>query len=468
MMNILDKIDKINTIMNESGIRKIKALAKQYKEATLYFHEDTDGVTTGIGMIAYLKSYGIKVTSATPINYGGKEYAIPKPKKGTLAVLVDFAHGKPVMKIHTDHHEGQTGFSKDASVNFVTTPSNVEFMSQTLSPRDLFPPEDIKVISTVDSADFAKIGVTPDDVMRATFHVNPDLDVAKNRFAMGLVVNKLLLAYKGKPGFLSKLVMNAKPSLLNMFVVIKKLAKKEGYDPPEAIEKQGRAYVEQQQSKAAIGTPADVKTMAFGAPVLVGTTIAQYGGGFMGKGKKYDRYVPFKIHPSADYYTIVWPMGLIQLSKNPFKKGKNPVHLGNLVMKKIMPKYKSKLDKPVTLDYMKFTFEKEVKKGDMGFVWEDLMALFHKDLKGIKGSDRWENMVHDITNKPYKFMSKKQRNIMKKITISVWDVIMSQSGGHPDITNLSGFNFLGKGYTAIMRDIQVDIVKEMKDKRLSK
>lgn len=467
-MYIVDKIDDISRIMNETGVRKIKELSKQYKKATIYFHMDTDGVTTAIGMKEYLKGYGIKTVAAFPINYGGQEYAVPIPAKGTLAVLVDFAHGKPVMKIHTDHHEGQVGFQKGTATNFVKTPSNVAFISQTLSPRDLFPPEDIKVISTVDTADFARLGITPDDVMRASFAVNKDFDVAKNRFAMGLVTNKLLLTYKNKPKFLINLVMKAKPSLINMYNTIKALAKKEGYRAPEEIEKGGRAFVDQQQSKAKVGTVKDVKTMAFGQPLLVGTTIAQYGGGSMAGGKVYDRYVPFKIHPTADYYTIVWAMGLIQLSKNPFKKGSNPVHLGNLVMKKIMPKFKSKLDKPVGLDYIKFTFERDAKKGDMGFTFQDLLALFEKDLKGLKGSDRWEGMIKDITDKPYKFLSKKQKQILAKVTISVWDVIMSQSGGHKDITNLSGFNFLGKGYTSIMRDIQVEIVKEMKDKRLDK
>jgi len=75
-------------------------------------------------------------------------------------------------------------------------------------------------------------------------------------------------------------------------------------------------------------------------------------------------------------------------------------------------------------------------------------------------------MVQDITNKPYKRMSKKQKDILKKVTITLWDIIQSQSGGHKDITNLSGWNFWGKGFTDYMKKVQMAIAKEMQNKKL--
>ena len=89
---------------------------------------------------------------------------MPKPKNKTLVCMVDFAHGKPVMNIHTDHHEGQIGVEKGTSTSFVKTPSNAAYISQVLSPNDLFPPKDVKIISTVDSADFGSQDLTPDDI----------------------------------------------------------------------------------------------------------------------------------------------------------------------------------------------------------------------------------------------------------------------------------------------------------------
>ena len=40
---------------------------------------------------------------------------------------------------------------------------------------------------------------------------------------------------------------------------------------------------------------------------------------------------------------------------------------------------------------------------------------------------------------------------------------MASSGGHPSITNISGLNFMGKGYTDFMKEMMVEIAKEMKD-----
>jgi hypothetical protein len=34
----------------------------------------------------------------------------------------------------------------------------------------------------------------------------------------------------------------------------------------------------------------------------------------------YDRYTPFRNNPDADFLIIMWPLGLVQASCNPFKK----------------------------------------------------------------------------------------------------------------------------------------------------
>lgn len=372
------------------------------------------------------------------------------------------------MHIHTDHHEGQIGVEKGTSTSFVKTPSNASYISQVLSPQDLFPPKDTKIIDTVDSADFASQGITPDDIFRAVFKLNKNIDISKNHRAMGFVVNKLLLSYKNKKGFLTSLVMNAKPSLISMYNVIVKLAKEAGYKPPEEVEAGTYDYIEAQKKKEVQGKISDVKNLKNGEHIMIGTTLVQYGGGSMFKG--YDRYAPFKNNPDAEFMTIIWPMGLIQLSKNPFKTGKNPHHLGDLVMKKVMPKFKSILKgKIVTLDTIKYMFERDIKKEDsnaMGFTFKDLIALFEKDLKGLASEGKYRDMMEDITNKPYKRLSSKQKNILKKVSISLWDIIISQSGGHKDITNLSGFNFYGKGFTDLQKKVQTEIAKVMKDKRL--
>ena len=90
----------------------------------------------------------------------------------------------------------------------------------------------------------------------------------------------------------------------------------------------------------------------------------------------YDRYTPLKNFPGADFWCIAWPVGLVQLSKNPFKKGNNPNHLGNIAMN-VLEKYKSKLEHTkVSLDYIKYTLEKKATEQSVGFTTNDLYALY--------------------------------------------------------------------------------------------
>ena len=108
------------TIIRESGIRGIRELAKRYPKAKIYFHQDLDGVTTALAMKKYLESNGIKVVDTEVIQYGDREFAIKKldAEGDTMPVLVDFAHGKPMFKIHTDHHDTQVGARDTQSTSF--------------------------------------------------------------------------------------------------------------------------------------------------------------------------------------------------------------------------------------------------------------------------------------------------------------------------------------------------------------
>jgi hypothetical protein len=473
-MDILSKIGKIEdeAILQESGIQNMKALAKQYKKAKIFFHKDLDGVTSAVAMKKYLEDNRIKVVEAEPIQYGGEEYTVKKTKPDVMNVLVDFAHGKPMMTIHTDHHDGQVGVNKGTSTAFVATPSNVQSISQVMSPGPIFPQRDIDIISTVDSADFSRHGLTPDDIMRATFTYDKAVDVKKNHQMMGLACNKLILSYKNKPGFLAKLVMAAKPSLMSLFNVTTSLAKADGYKAPEDIEAHGENYKQQRADKKMDdGVPADIPRMKMGQSFMNGTTIFQKGGGFMGGKNQYDRYTIFTQWPDAHFLITQWPMGLVQVAGNPFSKLSNPHHLGDLVMKKVMPKFKGKLQsEDITLDRIKYEFERDIAKkkiqGAVGFTWHDFVALYEKSVKGLQSkNDWWPNMIQDITNKPYAKLSTKQKGLLKKISVPAWDVIMAGSGGHKSITNMSGLNFL-KDTKTMMNDISIEISKMMADKRL--
>ncbi len=484
-MNINDKIDLLiseEKVLNESGIRNIKELAKKYKEAKILYHQDLDGITSAVGMKYYLKGYGIKTIDAQMIQYGDLEYTVKKTPKGVMQVVVDFGHNKISSQIWTDHHDHDDAerreVTKGQSKSLPKTPSNAEAISMTISPTDIFPPKDIKIISMVDTAGFAPLGLTPEDVMVSVFSPDPDIDVTKNHMAMGLVVNKLLLAYKNKPKFLDEVVMTAGPSLISLYNTTVTLAKKYGFHNGKEMKELTANYKDQRTKKVIKDLKlSDIPNMKGGDSGMIGTTIVQTGGGAMipARGNQYDRYTIFAVHPDADYLVTEWPSMLNQMSKNPFVSKRSPVHLGDIMMKKIMPKYKGKLTSmKVTLDTLKYNFEaasmrKKGIDGIVGFTWADLQYLFDPQLKKIATSKQWyQDMMHDIVNKPYKSLSFKQKAQLKKIEISAWDLIMKQSGGHKDITNITLPSWLGKKgeMKKIQRDITVDMAKEMSTKKL--
>ena len=190
-------IKKYQNFLNEEvGLKNISKIAKLHKTAEIYFHKDLDGVTSAIAMKEFLKNYyQIETVDCHIIQYGGLEYAIKHHKEGNLCVLVDFAHGKPMFVIHTDHHDTQVGAEKDASKSFRQARSNVETISQIISPKELFPSSDILLISTVDSADFAKHDLTTKEVMEVVdFLKNP-----KKYTALGGKIPKGVLLV-GPPG----------------------------------------------------------------------------------------------------------------------------------------------------------------------------------------------------------------------------------------------------------------------------
>jgi len=50
-------------------------------------------------------------------------------------------------------------------------------------------------------------------------------------------------------------------------------------------------------------------------------------------------------------------------------------------------------------------------------------------------------------------MSAKQKAVLENVKISVWDIIKASSGGHKDITNISGFGFYPDDYVPLLKKI---------------
>jgi len=448
-------------LFTESGMQNIKQIAKEYKKAEMWFHMDLDGIATAIGMKEYLKKYGIKVIGAYPIQYGDKEFTTHKMTPGILHVLVDFAHSKPDIRIHTDHHDNQTGVAKNASKYFVKSPSNATAISDKVSPSKIFTSTDSKVIDMVDSADYAVNDITPENVMNSVFKLSKKLSVERNSIFFGLVVNKILLSFKNKKNFLSNIVMNSSPSLKNIYVNMKSEVNKLGFDISQ-MKAASEDYVNKSASKKETDS-----LYTEGTTIMVkGLTASAMKPG------SYDRYTPFKLYPDGDFICIAWSMGLVQVAKNPFKKAANPYHLGTVAFG-VLQKFKSTLDVEISLADVKRNFEMNITKGKtiyapnntMNFQFVDFVNLF-SDKINIKMDSGFGKALQSISTKNYKNLSNKQRDVLDKVKISVWDIVKKSSGGHKDITNISGLNFYPNGMAKLTIDIWHALGKEMRDKHL--
>lgn len=423
-----------NILLNEGGIRNIRNLSKRYPKAEIYFHQDLDGVTSAIGMKSYLEDNGIKVVDVHVIQYGDKEFSVKKNDAtgDTMPVLVDFAHGKPMFVIHTDHHDSQVGVEKDTSKQFRGARSNVETISQIISNRDIFPNSDILLINTVDSADFARQNLTPDDVVNFVYNYNPSEDVYRNKMLLGLVINKLILAFKNKKNFLEDLVMKSNPSLNSILVNIKDWMSRETNVTPQELQRNADMYA---------------KTMkTYSNQKVVDNIIIQYGGGNMFKPGSYDRYTAFRNNPDADFMIMIWPMGLVQASCNPFKgdRGLKGINLGEIAQE-VLSNWEDKLkSKNIPLSTIKWISESSVNPESVGFTFKDFSALYGDKFSAVDGGDKALSQIEIIMDKPFKSLTESEKSLLDKISINSWDLIQSQSGGHKCITNISGLNYLGR------------------------
>jgi len=419
-------------LIKETGIRDISALRKRYPKAEIYFHQDLDGVTTAIAMKKYLENNGIDVVGAHIIQYGDKEFSVKKndAEGDVMPVLVDFAHGKPMFKIHTDHHDKQVGAEKGTSKSFRQARSNVETISQVVSPKDLFPSSDILLINTVDSADFAKHGLSAEDVVNYLFRFDKETPLQKNKMLLGFVINKLLLAFKNKPGFLEGLVMNSEPSLLSILTNIKSWMKATNAPKPKELQKNAEDYAQAMKD----------------FPKVSDNIIFQYGGGSMFKPGSYDRYTPFRNNPDADFLIMAWPLGLLQVSCNPFKKDRElkGVNLGEIAQE-VLAKWEGQLkEKKIPLSTIKWISETSVNPESVGFTFKDFDALYGGKFMMMDGGEKVLDQIKDMMDKPFTELTEEQKEMLDKIGINAWDLIQSQSGGHKCITNISGLNYLGR------------------------
>jgi hypothetical protein len=228
---------------------------------------------------------------------------------------------------------------------------------------------------------------------------------------MGLVLNKLLLAYKNDKvdgrDLLEYLVMKCEPSLENLYNTIVNIAKKHGFATPEVMQQNQKKYIEDRSKEGVIQKD--------------GGVLYQFGLGSMKKGS-YDRYTPFDLNPDADFLVtgLGAPVGLVQASCNPYKSDRElkGVDLGK-IKDEVLLSFKPELEQ-VILPYkiIKKVSEKKATKDSVGFTQKDMDAIY-----GSMPS------FNPKTN-----------------TISAYDYLVANAGGHKCITTISGIGFVYSGY----------------------
>jgi len=453
--------------LDESGIRNIRELAKNYDKAIIYGHIDLDGLTSSICAKVYLERYGIKTVDFQVIQYGATEFAISKPNDPkTMAVLVDFAHGKPFMKIHTDHHQNQQ-VMKGSSNQFTHSESNADTWSTKISTSNIFPAEDIRVINMVDAAQYKREGIKQEDMLKASINVNRNNSVLRNHIDMGMACGKLVLAFKNKPNFFKEIVMRANPSLESMYNTIRQIIKERienkerGWINPNEIEKNAQEYWKEQSSKKIEnGTIEDIDKINNGKSILIDDIIFQCGGGNTRKTGGYDRYTAFRLYPNAKYFIMLWDtIGMMQISKNPWNDDVENINLGDLVLNDIFKKtvapflhkdkYKISLLAIKKLNESKYDDE----NGSIGFDYEGLLTVYPQ-LKNVfdKFSNKYQYLIKKYMNwKPKDFVEQSPEEIEKaldilgrKLYLYLSDIVLANSGGHPSITNITGFDYLNE------------------------
>jgi hypothetical protein len=276
--------------------------------------------------------------------------------------------------------------------------------------------------------------ISVDEVINYLFKLNKDSSLAKNKMALGLVANKLLLAFKNKPGFLEELVMKSTPSLMNILQNIKRIMVEKGYTKIPELEKNKEEYIKQMK------TSPNVK--------VEGNIIVQYGGGNMMKPGSYDRYTPFKNNPDADFIVIAWPLGLVQASCNPYKKERElkGVNLGEIAQE-VLSKWEGSLkEKEIPLSTIKWISERSKGFGpeSVGFTFKDFVALYGNKYKTMDNGRETLTSIGKMMEKPFTELSDEEKEMLDKVTINAWDLIQANSGGHKCITNISGLSYLGR------------------------
>ena len=369
-----------DNIILESGIRNASKIFKLYKKAILLYHKDLDGVVSAIIFREYLKRYGINSIKFYPINYGdiATDY-FKTAGDDVLKAIVDFAYGLPRFDILLDHHIGQMLTSLDKSINIKHDPSNAEYLNFTISPKEIWKADEIEYISDIDSARYTKYisdSGDIDEVLRLIFFSSKKLIYKyykerdkKWKLALALYCNLMILSGKNKEEFINYIVENSSPSLISLATTINNAIKKGllvKWGKTLTVDDVYKSFIDfvEKNKEILLKGPtitlystkdwypefkSAVKSAIYDKkrPVFIYFTdiklAVQIGMIDVKKTGGYNRYHSFLPNKDTDYLVyLYYPLPLIQISYNPFKKSENRLTNINLVenLSRIMSEFK--------------------------------------------------------------------------------------------------------------------------------
>ena len=144
---------------------------------------------------------------------------------------------------------------------------------------------------------------------------------------------------------------------------------------------------------------------------------------------------------------LLWPMGLVQASCNPFKEDRalKGVNLGDVaqeVLREVEPQLKKH---QIPISVIKRIGETKADYDSIGFKTSDLFALYKDHLQNMpEEGSKYYDMTISIIDTPWDNLTEKQKSVLDNITVPAWDVVQANSGGHKCITNISGLNFFSR------------------------
>jgi hypothetical protein len=226
--------------------------------------------------------------------------------------------------------------------------------------------------------------------------------------------------------------MNSEPSLLSILGNIRRWMEDNSRETPETLQRNTQRYLDSMKNHQNVNVEDGI--------------IFQYGMGSLKGTGSYDRYTSFHNNPDADFLVIMWPMGLVQASCNPFKKDRElkGVDLGE-IKNEVLAKWEEPLkNRIVPLSTIKYVSEKSVGEESVGFTYKDFEAMYGDKILGIKGGEEKMNQIKSILDRPFSDLTEEEKKLLDRIGVNAWDLIKANSGGHKCITNISGLSYLGR------------------------